>query len=207
MQSASDFKDIIPYTAWPGGPRENNDYLTKAPSQFAYEHENEGLEKDVWGYEVEAGMTSYSWTKLLLDRKALQNHSDDPGLKDAIDLGMLRVPHGKTAVDVVSDYLRGIHKMFWAIIGEKLGGYDILDVTPIEFWLTVPAIWTDEAKSATRQAARRAGFGSRPGDEVNLIPEPEAAAHLALKSSISKTDDLVKAGHHHDFVSEGDEAN
>jgi hypothetical protein len=82
--------------------------------------------------------------------------------------------------------------MFMDAIVEKLGGSDILKITPMEFWLTVPAIWSDEAKAATRAAAKAAGFGSRPGDEINLIPEPEAAAHLALKSSIHHTSDLVK---------------
>jgi hypothetical protein len=137
-------------------------------------------------------MKSYSWTKLLLDQNALRSENDDPGLQRAVAGGVMRLPRGKTAKDVVGDYLRGIYKMFMDAIVEKLGGSDILKITPMEFWLTVPAIWSDEAKAATRAAAKAAGFGSRPGDEINLIPEPEAAAHLALKSSIHHTSDLVK---------------
>lgn len=192
--TASDFKDINLYTAWPGGPRENYDHLEKAPSVLAYARENEDLADDAWGYQVTPGMASYSWTKLLLDKNALQSESDDPALQNVIHSGMLRVPDGREAVDVVADYLKCIYTMFWKVLIEKLGGRDILDVTPIEFWLSVPAIWSDEAKFATRDAARRAGFGVRRGDQINLISEPEAAAHLALKSSLSKTDDLVKVG-------------
>lgn len=43
------------------------------------------------------------------------------------------------------------------------------------------AIWSDAAKAATRSAAHEAGFGSRPGDEIFMVPEPEAAAIATLK--------------------------
>lgn len=188
----SDFKDIRPYTAWPGGPSENYDHLEKAPSVYAYARENSDLDEDAWGYEVQPGMVSCSWTKLLLDKNALRTRDDDPDLADAIKSGIFRLPRGKKPIDVVTDYLRAVYNMFWGVLIEKLGGSDILDVTPIEYWLTVPAIWSDEAKHLTAKAARTAGFGSRKEDKLSLISEPEAAAHLALKSSLSKTDDLVK---------------
>ena len=106
--------------------------------------------------------------------------------------GILSLPQGKKAVDVVADYLSKVHEHIIEAIKEKCGGSDFFDVTPIEYWLTVPAIWSDEAKFATREAALKAGFGAREMDEVNLIPEPEAAAVLALKASLDHTDDLVK---------------
>jgi len=56
-----------------------------------------------------------------------------------------------------------------------------LNMTPMECWVTLPAIWSEEAKNATLQAAKRAGFGSRPGDEIFTIAEPEAAAIATLK--------------------------
>ena len=160
---------------------------------YAYADENEDQDgEDAWGYEVEAGSRSYSWTKLLLDAKALPSADDDPNLPAAMRSGMLSLPPGKKAVDLVADYLTKVHKHIIEAIAEKLGGHDILEVTPIEYLLTVPAIWSDEAKFGTREAALRAGFGARPGDEVNLVPEPEAAALLALKASADQTDDLVK---------------
>lgn len=66
----------------------------------------------------------------------------------------------------MGDYLKKVHGHLIEAIIEKCGGSDILDVTPIEYWITVPAIWSDEAKIATRQAAMFAGFGSRPIDET-----------------------------------------
>jgi molecular chaperone DnaK (HSP70) len=44
----------------------------------------------------------------------------------------------------------------------------------METILTVPAVWSDKAKSDTLQCAHRAGFGEM--DKIRLITEPEAAA-------------------------------
>jgi len=55
------------------------------------------------------------------------------------------------------------------------------DMTPMECWITLPAIWSEEAKDATLNAAKKAGFGGRPIDEVYTIAEPEAAAIATLK--------------------------
>ena len=53
-------------------------------------------------------------------------------------------------------------------------GEDFQDNTPIEYILTVPAVWSDKAKSDTLQCASKAGFGST--SKIRLITEPEAAA-------------------------------
>jgi hypothetical protein len=141
-------------------------------------------------------MISYSWTKLLLDKSALASEYDDPDLNKAAANGLMRLPRGKTAVNVVTDYMKGMHRMFNQAIKEVgLLAEDGLTLPmPMEFWLTVPATWTEEAKYATRSAALKAGFANRPGDNIYLIPEPEAATHLALKDSIHNVSDLVKKG-------------
>ncbi|PVH69876.1 actin-like ATPase domain-containing protein [Cadophora sp. DSE1049] len=53
-------------------------------------------------------------------------------------------------------------------------GQDFIDSTPIEYILTVPAVWSDKAKSDTLWCASQAGFGAM--DKIRLITEPEAAA-------------------------------
>ena len=55
-----------------------------------------------------------------------------------------------------------------------------MDVTRVEFVLTVPAVWSDSAKDATLKAAEQAGLGNR--HELKLISEPEAAAVYTLKA-------------------------
>lgn len=57
---------------------------------------------------------------------------------------------------------------------QKLGEAFVRNV-PLEFILTVPAIWSDLAKSKTLEACQRAG-GPFQGRPITLISEPEAAA-------------------------------
>ena len=74
---------------------------------------------------------------------------------------------------------------------------DVLKVTPIDFWFTMPALWSDEAQYATKIAAERAGFGkssAREHDKISMIREPEAAALSALKMTADKYDDLLEVG-------------
>jgi molecular chaperone DnaK (HSP70) len=52
--------------------------------------------------------------------------------------------------------------------------------TPVEWILTVPAVWSDGAKNATLEAAERAGMGKIGG--LKMISEPEAAAVYTLKA-------------------------
>jgi molecular chaperone DnaK (HSP70) len=68
----------------------------------------------------------------------------------------------------------------------------LLQVTPIEFWFTMPAIWSDRAQEATRQAARAAGFGTREGDLIQMITEPEAGVHAALTTESNVTNELLE---------------
>lgn len=187
----SDVKDIEVISDWPDGAKAT-EYLEKVPSQIAYANENprHSLQDDRWGYGVEAGMRSYCWTKLLLDQKTTATDYDDPSLREASGGAGLNVPSGKTPVDVVADYLTHLYKHCMDRIERKLTK-DLLDVTPIEFWFTMPAIWSDEAQHATRTAATRAGFGTRAEDSIKMITEPEAAALAAFKSTKDKFDDLL----------------
>ena len=66
------------------------------------------------------------------------------------------------------------------------------DMTPMECWITLPAIWSEEAKDATLTAAKNAGFGSRAGDEIYTIAEPEAAAVATLSKFTGAVINAVK---------------
>ncbi|KAK7539977.1 hsp70-like protein [Phyllosticta citribraziliensis] len=138
---------------------------------------------DSWGFTVAASMESYSWTKLLLDRTSTLTDFDDPSLRNLMGFGMMRLPVDKSAKEVCEDFLTGLHHYTAMILAKKYSP-EIYDITPVECWITVPAIWSDAAKNATRSAAMMAGFGSRPNDAVNIITEPEAAALAALKPHV-----------------------
>ncbi|KPM42135.1 hypothetical protein AK830_g4382 [Neonectria ditissima] len=202
MSTALDFRDIHPWTAYPGSSSHSSGHCEKAPTLVAFASENDELDEDAWGYQVEPGMKTYAWTKLLLDSPSLPTEYDDPSLKGSTIPGMVKLPPGRTAKHIVTAYLRGIHDMYQAAVAEKFGKHYLKDL-PVNFWLTVPATWSDEAKQVTKDAALDAGFASRPGDYIRLIPEPEAAAHLALKLSVHQVSDLVEASFSDNHILEG----
>lgn len=178
------FSDIDIITTWPGTARDT-DHVFKTPSIIAYPEENKKIGTQRWGYQVESGMKCYSWTKLLLDKDTPLTIYDDPMLEEVTQSGILKLPQDKDAVDVVADYLTGVYEHIMHML-EKGLTEPILSMSPIEFWFTMPAIWSDKAQAATREAAQRAGFGPRPErlkDAIYMITEPEAAAIAALTRS------------------------
>lgn len=186
-------KDPEPITKWPGG-NAANETREKVPSKIAYVSENPKLlTEDVWGYGVFPGLRSYCWTKLLLDTKTCETQYDDPLLQQAVGSAIMGLPPGKSAEDVVADYLGFMYQHCLRSLEEKMTPA-ILAVTPLEFWFTMPAIWSDSAQFATKRAAERAGFGSRPQDEIRMITEPEAAALAAFKSTSDNFEDVLQVG-------------
>lgn len=138
-----------------------------------------------WGFEVSGSMKRYIWTKLLLDRSVDISHHDDPLLSTMHGSGgFLRLPPDKTAQDVVRDFLSQVYQHTIRTIERELSP-EVLQTLPMQCWITVPAIWSDGAQHATREAAIQAGFGSRQSDSVSMITEPEAAALWALKPHLS----------------------
>lgn len=177
-----DINDIVVINSWPG-PSRDTETVFKAPSRIAYASENQSIKFDKWGFQVEPGMTAYSWTKLLLDKHTPRTKYDDATLESKSGMGMLKLPLGKDAISVCADFLHPIYCHLLQVL-EKQITKETLAITPLEFWFTMPAIWSDEAQSATREAAKRAGFGSRLSDSIYMITEPEAAGIATLKRSI-----------------------
>jgi hypothetical protein len=173
-------RDINVIQSWPGPSREN-DISWKTPSRIAYGGEsNPSLgERTAIGFEVKPNMQYYSWFKLKLDRAAATRF-DDPSLRESEGEGYLRLPRNKSARQVCTDYLKEIYRFTMSEFTQRFDE-TVLRLTPIEFWFTVPAMWSDSAKDATMNAAKAAGFGTRAGDNIYLIPEPEAAAIATLK--------------------------
>ncbi|OJJ97569.1 hypothetical protein ASPACDRAFT_1890175 [Aspergillus aculeatus ATCC 16872] len=168
--------------SWPGNAR-GIDTVSKSPSRIAYAAENPRASRNLWGYQISSNMSAYAWTKLLLDNNTKLTEYDDPALEATLGTGILRLPAGKSAVDVAADYLTLVYQHIRHTLVRHITE-EALKKTPLEFWFTVPAIWSDQAKHATRTAAQRAGFWSspeRPHDRLYFISEPEAAAITALR--------------------------
>ena len=117
----------------------------------------------------------------------MMSEFDEPVLQHALNsnLGIFNLPEGKSVVEVVAEFLRGVYQHTCTELQRVVGSTEFA-TTPIEFWFTVPAIWTEKATAATVQAARLAGFGTqtnRPQDELFIVTEPEAAAMAVLTAN------------------------
>ncbi|TGO13106.1 hypothetical protein BTUL_0076g00060 [Botrytis tulipae] len=154
--------------------------IVRVPTRFAYARENTSLPLDKWGFAVGPKETSCSWTKLLLDKNAVFGEEDDIISKIIIDEGMMHLPSHRNCKGVCEDFL---HELYVAFAGyaERALGADAFRTSPIDCWISLPAIWSDEAKHATLSAARKAGFAKNPMDQIHTIAEPEAAAIATLK--------------------------
>jgi molecular chaperone DnaK (HSP70) len=194
MSNYNDISDVHMLKHWPTSTTESPVTETKTPSQIAYAAENSksNLLQNAWGYQITPRMSRYAWMKLLLDQNALPSPYDDPHLKDEIQNGVFALP--KSAQDVTSDYVRELYTYTMKSLLEILfkGEEEVLDITPIKFWFTMPAIWSDEAQAKTLAAARAAGFGKREGDEICMIKEPEAAALATLSETTVDWDTSAK---------------
>ena len=190
LPTVSDGKDVEVVSNWPGRQGTNNELLEKVPSRIAY------LRKDarktpgdakptLWGYEVKpsSNYTSYSWTKLLLDEQVeLAANDGDLDLIKSQEHGLLRLPQDKSAEEVASDFLNHLYDHCMATLEKHYA--EFLAMAPIEFWFTMPNIWSPQAQAATRSAAKTAGFGSRPLDTIHMITEPHAGVLAAMKTQI-----------------------
>lgn len=104
---------------------------------------------------------------------------------DPINLPPL--PPGKSEVDVAADYLFHLRQAIRAQLQKILGDVFNREERRIRYYLTVPAIWNDAAKNATRAAAIQAGYLRDNNDNrLTLITEPEAAALFCSKTGVMK---------------------
>lgn len=119
------------------------------------------------------------------------------------------LPNGLNVIDVIADYLGLFHiHVCSELLKGFAGNYDQSKFRYVKYnneiiknlkatanvflllltsnqCLTVPAMWTDRAKAAMREAAIRAGLVLRsdPPERLTLISEPEAAALYCEKKS------------------------
>ncbi|CAK4028306.1 heat shock 70 kDa 12B-like [Lecanosticta acicola] len=174
-------EDVDIIKTWPGGNGITSD---KVPTEIAYDavvqsklHDSSETSNSTpairWGFQFKPEEPRLRCVKLFLDRNQQLPHFVSP-LETASQLRKC----GKTVIDAVTDYLTKIYEHTIETLTRRYG-QGFIASTPIEFILTVPAVWSDAAKNATLQAAERAGMGNR--HDLKLISEPEAAAVYTLK--------------------------
>ncbi|EWC44291.1 hypothetical protein DRE_01117 [Drechslerella stenobrocha 248] len=147
-------------------PSCGNQSLSQVPTEIAYTSESDI--QPSWGYDIKPNLTILKWFKLFLEYP-------DEQIKELCEL-----PPGKTMLDVTADFLGAMYRH--AI--EQLylqRGRPVMEITQVDFVLTIPAVWNELACMRTRQAAERAGFTKN--HTLNMCTEPEAAALYTLRSS------------------------
>lgn len=75
----------------------------------------------------------------------------------------------KTPEDLSTDYLTALVGHLMYTLEQNLGAA-VLRTTPVEFCLTVPAIWSEGAKEKTLQACQKACLKSEK--EIMVVSEP-----------------------------------
>lgn len=83
-------------------------------------------------------------------------------------------------VDVIADFLSDIREVTLQTMARTYDE-DFVAHTEVEYVLTIPAIWSDQAKHAMIQAAEIAGLGTHRIN-FHLISEPEAAAVYTMRA-------------------------
>ena len=176
-------------TRWKSNFHKNSD-RQKVPSAIHYGENG----KISWGYDIEVEVDAIEWFKLLL----LEECDIPNKLKDSQHLKKARHQLrslGKNATEVVTDYLRELWNHTIAAI-KKVKGSSLVDGTPIEVILTIPAIWKSYAKELMTQAANRARILNERvcGKTIlSFITEPEAAAIATLPELKDREDIEVGA--------------
>lgn len=115
----------------------------------------------------------HQWFKLDLDPSQPRGVTDLS--RNYPDQHALPPSYSVSAEKLCTDYLTSIRTHTEAVLQHKLP-QSILKSTPIEYIITVPAVWSDMAQAKTRTCAEHAGMGK----QLQIISEPEAAAIYAL---------------------------
>lgn len=173
-------EDII--TEWPGAGSYTKQ---KIPTVLYYDQ----YQKVVgWGPDIadalaptgypKAGVQKVEWFKLQLMLSG--NTYIDP-------INLPPLPPGKSEIDVAADYLFKLRQAMRTALQKTLGEVFNREERNIRYYLTVPAIWNDAGKAATRAAAIQAGFLRDENDNrMTLVSEPEAAALFCSKTGLLK---------------------
>ncbi|KAF9278847.1 hypothetical protein BGZ68_008320 [Mortierella alpina] len=166
-------------------PKQTHNY-PKVPTCNLYgPGSNEILE---WGYPAKLAITKPPYKNHVLLSKYKLHLDDASGPHPPL-------PNGLTVVDAIADYLRLFHAH---VVQTVLKGFGAaFEQQHIQYCLSVPAMWTDNAKAMMRQAALQAGMISPldPPHRLLLISEPEAAALYCEKKC-----DQFSIGHGQRFM-------
>ncbi|KAL8670828.1 MAG: hypothetical protein Q9168_004647, partial [Polycauliona sp. 1 TL-2023] len=157
-----------PFTQWPDPISSNiqGKSSEKVPTKLQYSSDGSSR----WGFQIFGDGELYKEFKLLLDPESTAKFYADPQAAPA--------GHNKEPDEIVKDYLTHLCRHIGAVLREMLP-QSVVSSTPVEYVVTVPAMWSDAAVDRTRKCAELAGMGS--SSTLKIVSEPEAAAIWALQ--------------------------
>lgn len=91
---------------------------------------------DKWGFEIKRNQERYSWFKLLLEPTRYAGTRSSMPIRKR---GVVPTLETKRPVDLVADYLSCLRKHTLETLQRKYKSA-FMDVTPIDYILTVPAV-------------------------------------------------------------------
>ncbi|KAJ6259608.1 Heat shock protein [Drechslerella dactyloides] len=147
-------------------PSCGNSAISQVCTEIAYTAESGS--QFSWGYDIQPSLTVLKWFKLFLEYP-------DEQIKE-----MCELPPGKTILDVTADFLGAVYRHAMEQLYLQRGR-PVMEITQVDFVLTIPAVWNELACMRTRKAAERAGFTKN--HTLNMCTEPEAAALYTLRSA------------------------
>ncbi|RNJ59235.1 hypothetical protein D7B24_002990 [Verticillium nonalfalfae] len=155
-------------TSWPVSKTiREGESSDKVPTKLRY------TKGDVqWGFSIPVTAPQnevVEWFKLDID----------PTLQDMGNTVAKEARAGRSVDELVTDFISALGEHLRYTLQAKLGGH-IVSTIPLEFCVTVPAIWSDLAKDKTRQACQKAPGLVATRSPIHLVSEPEAAAIYAL---------------------------
>ncbi|KAH0833971.1 D-arabinono-1,4-lactone oxidase-domain-containing protein [Lanmaoa asiatica] len=157
---------------WPG----SLETFRKVPTCLLYDEHGQVM---AWGLEAKnaspmPGTLQCEWFKLFLEPRALRDES-------AIDPRLPQLPPGKTAMNLIIDFLTCLWEYAKEEITREIGA--VADLNAADVVVTCPAAWDAKGCDLMRAAAIEAGLvqSARAGDvhwrdRLRIITEPEAAA-------------------------------
>lgn len=178
------------------------DFSSKSSSESEGEVEKEAEQREqeprnsntpFWGFQVQLqlqradtpkdGMKRVTRFKLMLDKGNTLTDDIREEIKPVVR-NLKRTKLIQKDTDIISDYLT---QLFTHTRNELRKTPNFDDNTPIEFVLTIPAVWPSEAcrtmQKAMAVAAQRSGLGQWEKESLGdlfIVSEPEAAATCVL---------------------------
>lgn len=108
-----------------------------------------------WGFQIQESAQRQKWFKLDLDPSQVR---DSPLIAKYHD-PLAAPPSYDSAEKPTKDYLTALREHTERVLRHNIPESALLS-TPIEYIITVPAVWSDMAQAKTRACAEAAGMGA-----------------------------------------------